>query len=145
MADPLSSLDGFLGGLDLNFANPVGLGINVLLSTIVGGIVILIVVEIFAKKFSQSVNPLNAFFVALIVSLINIFGILPVLGGLVGMIPFAGIITMLLPVIVWIVLIKVFFGEMEFVHALIIGVICYFLNIFLIPSLVVMAAGFVPL
>jgi hypothetical protein len=145
MADAFSSLNGFLGGLELNFANPIGLATNILLSTIVGGIVILIIVEIFAKKFSQSVNPLHAFFVSLIVSLINVLGIMAVLGGFVSMLPFAGIISMFLPIIVWIVLIKLFFRELEMAHVLIISLICYILSIFLIPSLVVMAAGFLPL
>ncbi|MFH0956699.1 MAG: hypothetical protein V1813_02450 [Candidatus Aenigmatarchaeota archaeon] len=144
MADPLSSLDGILGGLDLSFANPVGLGVNIFLSTIIGGILILLIVEIFAKKFSESVNPMHAFLVSLVISVINLLGIIPILGGLVGTLPFAGMIAMLLPVIVWIALIKVFFRDLALTHALMIGVICYLMSIFLVPTIVVMVSAFIP-
>jgi len=50
MADALTGLNAFLENLQLNFGNPIGLATNLILSTIVGGIVILVVVEIFAKK-----------------------------------------------------------------------------------------------
>ncbi len=142
MADVLTSLNSFMGGLDLSFANPIGLGLNILLSTIVGGIVILIIVEIFAKKFSEDVRARNAFFVALIITLINILGVMAILGGMMEMLPFAGIISLMLPIVVWIVLLKMFFGGLDILHILIISVVCYILSIFLIPSLVAMAAGF---
>ena len=144
MADALSSLNDIFEGLDLNFGNPIGLGIDICLSTIVGGIVILLIVEIFAKKFSETVNPMHAFLVSLVVSVINFLGIIPLLGSLIGTLPLAGVIAMFLPVIVWIVLIKVFFKDLALTHALMIGVICYLLSIYLIPTIVVMATGFIP-
>ncbi len=144
MADLLSMLNEFMGGLGLNFANPFGLLMNVLLSTIVSGIVILIIVEIFAKKTSASVNPLHAFGVSLVISLINMFGVIALLGAFVAVLPFAGIIGMLLPVLVWLIILKLFFKDMGLGYILIISVICYLLSIFLIPSLVVMASGIVP-
>ena len=142
MADPLSSLTSVL---ELSFANPMGLVINLILSTIVGGIVILVIIMLFAKKFGEQVSPLNAFILSFIVSLINLFGVVGILGSLLMMIPFGGLITMLLPILVWIVLVKIFFKEISLLHVLIISVICYFVSIYLIPMLVVTAAGFIPL
>jgi len=145
MADALTGLNAFLENLQLNFGNPIGLATNLILSTIVGGIVILVVVEIFAKKFAEDVNPMHAFLLVLVISLINIFGIVPILGSFLAIIPFAGILIMLLPVLVWIVLMKLFFRDMEMLHILIISVLCYFLSIYVIPSLVAIVSGFIPL
>jgi hypothetical protein len=144
MADPVSSLDGILGNLDLSFGNPVSLGVNIFLSTIIGGLVILIIVEVFSKKFSKAVNPMHAFLVSLAASVINLLGIISVLGAFVGSLPLVGMIVMLLPVIVWVAMIKIFFSHFSIKHSLIIGVICYLISIYLIPSLVSMASAFVP-
>jgi hypothetical protein len=141
MADPLSSLTGILS---LSFADPMELVTNLILSTVVGGIVILIIVMLFAKKFAEEASPLNAFILAFVVSLINIFGVVAILGGLLAMLPLGGIIVMLLPVLVWIVLVKLFFKEMSLLHVLIISVVCYLLSIYLIPMLIRMVAGFMP-
>jgi hypothetical protein len=59
----------------------------------------------------------------------------------ISFIPFLG---MILPALIWIVLIKLFFKEMKFSHALMVGIIGYVLSMFLIPVLVGMASGFVP-
>ena len=145
MADPLSSLNDFMGGMDLNFGNPIGLATNLILSTIVGGIVILIVVEIFAKKFAEEANPMHAFLLALVVNIINLPIIMGLLYTFVTAIPFLGVLTGLLPVIIWIVLTKLLFKDLHMLHVLIIAVLCYALSIFLIPALVGMVAGFIPM
>jgi len=88
---------------------------------------------------------MHAFLLVLVISLINIFGIVPILGSFLAIIPFAGILIMLLPVLVWIVLMKLFFRDMEMLHILIISVLCYFLSIYVIPSLVAIVSGFIPL
>ena len=49
MADPLTTINNFLGNMQLNFGNPMALAINLVLSTFVGGIFILVVIEILAK------------------------------------------------------------------------------------------------
>jgi hypothetical protein len=144
MADALTGLNDFLGGLNLNFANPIGLAISIILSTIVGGIVILVIVEVFAKKFSEEVKPTHAFLVALVSSLINLFGIVSLLGQFILMVPALGILILILPIIVWIVLIKVFFSGLSILHALIIGAVCWFLSGNIIPILVGLVSGFIP-
>ena len=145
MADALTGLNSFLDTLQVNFGNPVGLATNLILSTIVGGIVLLVVVEIFAKRSAAEVNPIRAFLLVLVISIINLLGIMSVLGGFLTMIPFAGLLIMVLPILVWIILIKLFFPDLEMLHVLIIGVLGYFLSIYVIPYLVAMLSGFIPL
>jgi len=142
MADLLSGLNGFLGSM--NFGNPIGLATNLALSTIVGGAVILIIAEIFAKKFSEEIKPTHAFMVSFASSLISIFGVVPLLGQFMAMVPYLGILVAVLPILVWIALIKLFFSELSLVHALLLGVVCYFLSIWVIPLVIGMVAGFIP-
>ena len=54
----------------------IGLGINIILSTIIGGIILIVVLEIFSKAFKEPVKPANAFLAVLVVSIINNIGIM---------------------------------------------------------------------
>jgi hypothetical protein len=137
-ADFLTNLVTSLG---VDFTNPIALAINVIVSTIIGGIVLLVLVEIVGKKFSEEVHPANAFLVVLIINLINILGVLGFITPYISFIPFLPVI---LPVLIWIILIKVFFKEMSILHAVIVGVVGWLLSIFLIPYLVGIASGFIP-
>jgi hypothetical protein len=145
MADALTGLNDFLGNLQLDFGNPIGMATNLILSTIVGGIVILVVVEILAKKFSEEVNPMHAFLLALSVNIINIPIVMGLLYGFLSYIPLMGLIAGFLPVIIWIVLTKLFFRDMGIMPILIIGVLGYFLSIYVIPSLVNIVASYIPM
>ena len=144
MADVLTSLNEILGNLQLDFGNPIGLATNLILSTIVGGIVILVVVEILAKKFSEEVNPLHAFMLALCINIINLPIIMGLLYTFISFIPLMGLIAGFLPIIIWIVLTKLFFRDMSIMPVLIIAVLGYFLSMFVIPLLVNMVAGYIP-
>ncbi|MCK4531579.1 MAG: hypothetical protein KAT94_01820 [Candidatus Aenigmarchaeota archaeon] len=137
-ADILTNLVTSLG---VDFTNPITLAINVIVSTIIGGIVLLILVEIIGKKFSEEVHPANAFLVVLIINLVNLLG---VLGFIVPYISFIPFLPVILPVLIWITLIKLFFKEMGITHAILVGVVGWLLSIFLIPYLVGMASGFIP-
>ena len=145
MADALTGLNEFLGGLQLNFGNPVGLLANIILSTIVGGVLFLILVEIFAKKSSADVKITHAFLLALAINIINIPIVMGLIYTFVSFIPFLGLISAFLPIIIWIVLTKFLFKDLGMLHVLIISVIGYVLTIYLLPSLVNIVAGFVPL
>jgi hypothetical protein len=142
MADPLSSLGGVF---ELSLADPMGLVTNLIVSTIVSGIVILVIVMLFAKKFAESVSPLNAFILAFVVTLINLFGVVGLLGGILISLPLGSIIVMLLPILVWIVLVKVFFKEMSFLHVVIISFVCYLVSIYVIPMLVGTVGALLPI
>lgn len=137
-ADVLTNLVTSVG---VDFANPVTLAINLIISTIVGGLVLLVLVMVIGREFSEEVHPANAFLVVLIINLVNLLG---VLGFVVPYISFIPFLPVLLPVLVWIALVKIFFGGMKLTHAIILGVAGYLLSIFLIPVLVGFASGFVP-
>ncbi|UCD03434.1 MAG: hypothetical protein JSV63_02275 [Candidatus Aenigmatarchaeota archaeon] len=141
MADPLSSLTGIM---ELSLSNPMGLITGLILSTIVGGIVILIIVEILARRFNTQIRPLNAFILAFVVSLINLFGVVALLGGFLAAVPMGSIIVLVLPVLVWIVLVKLFFRDLSLLPVLIIGVVGYFVSIYIVPILVNIVAGWLP-
>ncbi len=137
----LSSLTSIL---ELSLTDPIGLATNLIISTIVSGIVILVIVMIFAKKFAEQANPVNAFILALVVTVINLFGIVAILGGVLAMLPFGSLVIMLLPVLVWIVLMKLFFRDVSFLHVLVMAVICYLVSIYIVPMLVVSVASLIP-
>ena len=125
----------------LDFAasqNWVALGINLILSTIVGGIVIIILLAIAGRAFKESPKLPNAFLMVLLINIINLFGILAFLSPYV---PSAGLI---LPVLIWIVFTKLFFSEMKLWHAILVGIAGYGLSIFLIPMLVSSFSAFIP-
>lgn len=119
----------------------INLAIGIILSTIIGGIVLIVVLQIFNRIYGETTEPKNAFIVVLIASVINYFGILGVLLPYLYVIPYIGII---LPLLVWILLLKVFFDNMSFLHVVIVGVVFYALTLMLIPMLVGIIAGFIP-
>jgi hypothetical protein len=137
-SDILTNLVTSLGN---NLANPIPLAITLILSTLIGGIVLLILVEILGKKFKEKIHPANAFLVVLIINIINQLGIIALISPFISFIP---MVTWILPALIWIVLIKMFFKEMKFTHAILVGIIGFILSMLLIPYLVGMASGFVP-
>ena len=137
-ADILTTLVGSMG---MDFAHPITLAINLILSTIIGGIVLLILVEIFEMKFKEKVKLVNAFLVVLVINVINLLGVTALILPYISFIPYLAVI---LPALIWIVLIKMFFREMKLSHALMVGVVGYFISLFVVPYLVGMAVGFMP-
>ncbi|MBN2043276.1 MAG: hypothetical protein JW754_05745 [Candidatus Aenigmarchaeota archaeon] len=137
-ADFLTEL---ISSLGVNFANPVALAINIILSTIIGGIILLIIVEIIGKHYSENIKPLNAFLVVLVINIINLPIVFGLISSFLSFIPFLGVI---LPVLIWIILVKMFFKEMSFAHALIVGVVGWVVTLFVIPYIVGMVMGFLP-
>jgi fatty acid desaturase len=76
----------------------IALGINTILSTIIGGIVLIVLVEVFSHKFGESIKPQNAFLVVLLANVANNFGVIGLLGGFLSGIPY---LIMVLPFLVW--------------------------------------------
>ncbi|MBU0898697.1 MAG: hypothetical protein KKB03_02555 [Nanoarchaeota archaeon] len=128
------------------FANSQGymywlnLGISIILTTIIGGIVLIVLSKVLSRWTGNISNYGHAFMVVLVINIINFFGILGILLGFLYGIPFLGLI---LPVIVWIGLLKVFFGELNTKGVIILGVISYILSMTLIPILVSTAGSFI--
>lgn len=120
----------------------INIGINIILATLVGGIIILITLSILGKKWGETIKPVNAFLFFFLINIINIFGIMGILVTFLVGIPFA---LYILPLLIWIVLMKAFFGELEWKHAVIAGIVGYILSIFVIPTLIAYARGFIPI
>ncbi len=135
----LNSLNTIASGS--GFGYWINLAIGMILSTIIGGIVLIVVLQIFNRIYGETTNPKNAFLVVLIASIINYFGIMGILLPYLYMVPLIGVI---LPLLIWILLMKVFFEDMSFLHVVIVAVIFYALTLLLIPMVVSMVAGFIP-
>jgi hypothetical protein len=132
-------LTDFVSDLGVGFADPITLAINIIMSTIIGGIVLLILLEIVGKHFSEEVRPTNAFLLVLVINIINLPVIFGLLTSFASFIPFLPVI---LPVLIWIILVKFFFKELAITHAVLVGIVGYLLTLFLIPYLIGMAMGF---
>jgi hypothetical protein len=116
----------------------INLGINFILSTLIGGIVIAILLAIASKGWNEPVKIGNSFLLVLIVNLINFFGVL----GLLGPIFLSG--SLAISLIVWIVLTKLLFSQLKIWHAIVIGLIGFVLSIFVFPVLVNFVTPFIP-
>jgi len=117
----------------------LGMGIDLILSTLVAGIVLILLAEIFSHKFGESIKPQNAFLISLIG---NIAILLVFMFGLASFIPMGAIVV---PLLVWFILMKAFFSQMNILHAFLVAVIFFFLSILIIPSLVAVVSGFIPM
>jgi hypothetical protein len=107
--------------------------INLIISTIVGGIVLIFVLIFFNRIYGEMLNYKRAFIVVLLANLINLVGIVGFLTPFIAGIPFIGII---LPLLIWVVLLKIFFEDMSFLHALVVGAVFFVLTIVVVPYLV---------
>ncbi|MBU0530093.1 MAG: hypothetical protein ABIH52_04845 [Candidatus Aenigmatarchaeota archaeon] len=116
----------------------IGQGINIILSTIVGGIVLLIVLAIFSKNYGGDVQAGRVFFIVLIINIITFFGVFGILLSVLAVIPFAGLIA---PIIIWIVALTLGFPDMHFIHHVIIAIIFVILTVTIVPFLV----GMIPI
>jgi hypothetical protein len=130
--------------VELASANAMGfwtaLIVNLVLSTVVSGIVLIIVLMLFNRVYGEMLVLKRAFLVVLLVNIINYVGIVGFLSPAISGIPFIGII---LPILIWVIMLKVFFEDMSFLHTLIVGIVFYGLTIVAIPYLINMVSAFV--
>lgn len=115
------------------------LGVNLIVSTLVGGIVLLIILQIISKAWGEPVKATSAFIIAFLINLINFFGIM---GLIASYLP--SMVTLFLPLIIWIVLIKVFFSTMRTTHAVITGIIGWLVSSMFLPGIISMVMGMIP-
>ena len=108
---------------------------------IIGGIILIVVLEIFSKAFKEPVKPANAFLAVLVVSIINNIGIMGLLMPYLGAIPY---VLIILPALIWIIMIKAFFGELSIIHAIVVGIIFYAITLIALPMLTGFVMGFIP-
>ncbi len=127
-------------------SNSTGLWINLIIylviSTAIGGALLIAVLGVFNRIYGEMLDYKRAFLVVLVANLINIIGIAGLLSGILGAVPFVGII---IPVVIWVLLLKLFFEDMSFLHALIVGVVFFAITLLAIPFLVNYITGFIGL
>ena len=152
MADDfgLSGILGSFAGLATSgtAAGWLSLGINLILSTIVGGIVLLIVMEILERGWGESIHVGKVFLFMLAINIINsaaVFGIASPVSFISSYISFIPYSYLLVSVLLWVGLMKLFFGEMSIKHAVITGVIGFGLSMVAIPYITGMVRGFLPI
>ncbi len=107
--------------------------INLVISTVVGGIVLIFVLMAFNRMYGEMLVLKRAFVVVFIVNLINFVGVVGFLTPLIAGIPFIGII---LPLLIWVVMLKVFFEDMSILHALVVGAVFFVLTLIVIPWII---------
>ncbi len=115
------------------------LGVNVILGTLIGGLVLIAILKVVSKAFGESVRIANAFLLVLIVNIISLFG---VIGFLAAPLP---AVAFILPLLLWIGLTKLFFSELRWPHVLVAAIAGYLVSILLVPALTATVAGFIPL
>jgi len=118
----------------------LNLGITLILSTLIGGILLIVLAKLLGKWVGNISHYSHAFMVVLVINMINFFGILGLLLGFLIVVPWLGL---LLPVLVWIALLKLFFGELNFKGAVILGIISYLVSMLLLGTLVSLAGSFI--
>ncbi len=123
------------------FGTWINMGINLIASTIIGGIVLIIILATVGKAWHENVPMARSFFVVFVINLITQFGIVGLITGFLPGIAMASIIVNLL---LWIGLIKVFFGQMKMSHAAVVGVIGYVVSLIIVPMILGIVLGLVP-
>jgi hypothetical protein len=107
--------------------------INLVISTVVGGILLIIVLGVFNRIYGEMLDYKKAFLVVLIANIIN----LPIIAGLlapfISVVPYIGLF---LPLLIWVLLLKIFFEDMSFLHALVVGAVFFVLTMVAVPYLV---------
>ncbi len=134
-----------------NIANAQGwqswimLGIDVIVSTIIGGFILLLIVELFSHKFNEPIKPGNAFLVVLIANVINFLGIIGILGMVLPGILLNGFGGIALNFLVWLGLLKGFFADMGWAHVLIIALVMLGASVMITPLLSGIIMQFIPM
>jgi hypothetical protein len=118
----------------------VNIAISMVLSTVVGGILLIVVLGFFNRIYGEMLDYKRAFLVVLIVNILNFVGVVGILSPYISVVPYIGLI---LPLVIWIVLLKVFFEDMSFLHAIVVGAVFFAMTIIAIPYLVAIAASYI--
>jgi hypothetical protein len=107
----------------------ISLGIYFIVSIIASGIILAILLKILGSVWGEEYDLGRAFIIALIISVINFFGM-----GLIG--PYISFLPpQIFPAIIWIVLIKLFIGAISWPRAIIAGAIGFVLSIVVAPMI----------
>lgn len=116
----------------------ISMGINLILSTLVAGIALIVLAEVFSHFFKESIKPQNAFLVSLIGNII-----ITVIFMFVDT-SFIPMSTIILPLLIWFGLTKAFFSSMNIFHAFLVALVFFFITILIIPTLVSIISAYIP-
>ena len=115
----------------------ISLGVYFIVSVLVSGIILVVLLKILGSIWGEGYDMGRAFLVALVISLINFFGL-----GLIG--PYISFIPpQIFSALIWIVLIKLLIREMALLKAVITGIIGFVLSIIVAPILSGFIVGFI--
>lgn len=123
------------------FGTWINMGITLIASTIVGGIVLILILETFGKAWHEKVPVARAFLVVLVINLITQLGIVGLISGFV---PGGGMALHIVNLLIWIGLIKVFFSAMRISHAAVVGIVSYIVSMIVVPILMSYVLGLFP-
>lgn len=130
--------------IEVNVGPVGGILVNLALSTIVGGVVFLIITKLIARKFHESVGLKQVMMVMFLINIINI----PVVWGFtlqqVSSMPLLSSVYPFLPLIVWFVVVKLVFSGMKISHSLLVSILGYILSLLVIPIIVLSVRAFLP-
>ena len=121
--------------LAVNLGPIGGILANLLLSTIVGGIVFLVVAKLIGRKFHESIGIVQVFLAVFLINLLNIPLVLGYTQTAINSVPALAAVYPFLPLILWFAVVKLVFRGMSISHALLISVLGYILSLFVIPTL----------
>ena len=103
---------------------------TLIIGTIVGGILLIVVLGLFNRIYGEMLDYKRAFIVVLLANIINLVGVAGLLSSMLASIPFIGLI---LPILIWVLLLKLFLEDMSFLHALITGVVFFVVTMIAVP------------
>ena len=113
----------------------ISLGVYFIVSILASGIILVILLKILGMVWGEGYDVGKSFLIAIIISIINFFGM-----GFVG--PYLGPVPpQIFSALIWILLIKLFIREMPWSKAVIAGAIGFVLSIIVAPPLTGLIVG----
>lgn len=131
-------------------SNPYGfwvtIAINLVISSIVGGIVLVAVLWLFNRFYGEMLVYKRAFAVVLLANIIFFVGVMGLLTPIISAIPYLGTFSsIVIPIVIWILLLKLFFEDMSFLHTIIVGAVFFALTSMAVPYIVSLTSNFLGL
>jgi len=120
----------------------ISLGVTLFVSTIITGILLVVVLMMTSRQTGEQTKVANAFIVILLINAINIFGIMGLMLSFVAAVPLAGFIF---PIMVWVLFIKLFFRNLDWLHAIVIGVVSFAISVYVAPYITSFVLTLIPI
>ncbi len=136
--------ENLISNLTQSFSSVDAVLISLLVSTLAGGIVFLLVVELLAKKLHDRISVMRVFLAVFIINVIS----LPLVWGMsvqaIASLPFASAILPFAPLLIWFIVVELLFKDIAVSHSFIISIIGYILSILIIPTVSIVLRSLLP-